>query len=631
MFTISRVSDNRFFDLPDSVEVSMEYNSPFFSEQGSFSLPVTLPDTDTNRQLLGFAHRLDYVSAGSDIAIDTKVEVIVSFRLWQYSATLCLLSYSPAGFECTLLQNESSVWNALHDVTLKEVLKGLYYGTPGSSSRGVSRAQIAFLQSLNNRMLNPQTESVGIPVVHDDFEIFPVYTPKVTLNKPKYDPTNNVWLIEQGTITVDGKTVEGPVGYGMTVFLHLTFVLKKIFEYVGRTLRIEYPSETFAGQTMEDVFSHIVILNQTIDAVVPGAIYYDTLVPDVSVPDFLQSLFAMFGAAIFEPSQKEVTLRFLHTSLSAAPVLLPDAVDFASIQYAEPTQLQVDMQHVRLDADNAVETMQDLLKNYTTVNGQIPCIDTLTFNYYDYLDQLLPDQETYTEGQLLRDRSTGLILVADHTDGGPGFDPGYYAWPVCYDQLSLKPDEGVASRNLSNVLSDTHIASRNPKGDETFDNNLWAPVMPGVKNETTTITQTVTTEDGSTVEDLTQNDTCPLVLCYFSRVRMYNHPTVAALTWITSGSPQWLLNPSTVSKAETQQLDLNASGIMATMHRQYRQLLKEGMHTLTLNVRMTPQQIAEFDFAQPVLYNTRKYLPLRLRTRLSDHDLVEAELQLVAV
>ena len=94
-------NSDQYFDLPEGIQFSVELNSPFFSEQGSLTLPVKLPDTPHNRKLFGHANRLDVVTSGAtDRVITTDLAVIVAVGSWQQHATLSLISYSSEGFEC---------------------------------------------------------------------------------------------------------------------------------------------------------------------------------------------------------------------------------------------------------------------------------------------------------------------------------------------------------------------------------------------------------------------------------------------------------------------------------------------------------------------------------------------------
>lgn len=48
----------RIYALSPDTVIDMERANPFFNEYGEQSLPLSLPDTDGNREALGFARTL---------------------------------------------------------------------------------------------------------------------------------------------------------------------------------------------------------------------------------------------------------------------------------------------------------------------------------------------------------------------------------------------------------------------------------------------------------------------------------------------------------------------------------------------------------------------------------------------
>ena len=82
--------------------------------------------------------------------------------------------------------------------------------------------------------------------------------------------------------------VDVPFGFGITPFLKVSFVIKKIIEHFGYSV----------GESVfeSDVsFKQLVLVNNVADAIVGGVLDYTQLLPTCNVSDFILALQKKFG------------------------------------------------------------------------------------------------------------------------------------------------------------------------------------------------------------------------------------------------------------------------------------------------------------------------------------------------
>lgn len=639
-------SSSKHFDISPDTALSVEYQNPYFQNAGSFSLPLTLPDTYNNRLLLGYANRLDVATQAANGSLTRQIpsqqQVLVVVNSWQQVGTMHLLSYSENGFECTIFFVESAIFEKLKEVTLKDIMHDIVWdSTTGRTTRlnAVPIAPEALVDILEERI----NGTVNISD-NDDWVVFPLMVGNLGIinhvTPGRYNrgvfPQRSIFIIND-KFTVFRKTN----GIGYTAFLRLSTILELVFAYLGKNLTIEYPTQLIDGLSFEDVFKKIVILNSTIDACAPGVLFYQTLVPDMPVLDFLQNMFVMFSAGIFEDPDGTVRMRFMNQLIeNTAPEYLNSFV--SNIQYQNDTYLQIAFNHLRGDSDKDITDISNISPNYLMPDDELK-----TDSDENEADNLIHDQPKIARddamfNELVRIHDRGYIAIKTEA---PGTDE-FYA-EVAKDQLNLIAPPNTDTEDLDNSISDTKLAPvfefikaqdpRIPSGIFTEAYDIYTPWLPELNSETTAIAIRVTTiaADGTetaTVTTIPKLSQQPLVFCYYGQPKAfytYNKNTHQdGFIYSAYATPYYIFD---TNLADHQHLDLTATGMPKTMHQPYQQALHEGMHTITAYAALSTNEVLNFKFHKPILIHSRKYMVRAIKIQFADQPLQQVELTLMAI
>lgn len=647
-------SSGKQFDLPEQIKLSVELQNPYFSRSGSYTLPLSLPDTYNNRSLLGYANRLDVATQDSSGKWSRKInishQVILSQGSWQQIGTLVLLSYSQSGFECSILLGESTIWEKLKDLTLKDVMKGIVWH-PQTGRTTVNKVPISAysISAIVNALEQRIGGTADTDYDNEDFAVFPVFVDgKGIINDVVYTlDTYEAMFHNQNIFYINNRFVlfDRSSGIGFTAFLHLRTVLELIFRYIGRELTIQYPG-TIDGVDFESAFKKIVILNSTIDACAPGLLYYSTLVPDMQVLDFIQNMFAMFSAGFFETSETEVKMCFMTDTINT---YIPNTIDtvISNIDYADDTYLQLAFNHLRGDNDNEVTDISTLDTAYI-IPDEIKSDKDPNQAANNIHDQTLRARQDAQDNELVRLHDRGqLSYVTD----APGISYKFYGI-ACYDQLNMVAPAGTQTENIDNTITDTRLADvfdylgqndiyyagQDKDIHFLFAYDIYTPLLAELNSETTVLRVSATTKDDNgnittTKTEIQQLKGQPLIFCYHGGIKQfYNYikgATPQDSVIISSyGTPYYVFD---TDLAEHTALDLTTQGMPATMHGAYQHALNEGMHTVTCRAQMTMKQVFELDFSKPVIVHTRKYIIQTIRLTVVDKPLQEIELTLKTV
>lgn len=351
--TVTIKSSGIQLDLKTDATLNIETSSPIFANANSMSLPLSLPMTSNNRRALNFPDRLD-MSNPSESTIRELADVIVIVRqgIWQQYATLSILSCSRENIEVTLYFHEASLLSRMDEFTLPQVFAGYYWAAGGVPAVGgnLNSARASLFNALNNDLKT----YLGISDVREgtdyrnfryldwqqmwqqratwlktrEFVVAPVYTEDGWLNKIKCAddlschelvPTTNYLYI--------------------TAFLRLDFILHHLFECFGVTLTIDFNSlsEDDKQCFFEEQWHSVFVLNNTMDALYPGALYYSALVPDVSCKDFLLAVEAQFGCTFIHQPDGNYKMIFTKNKLTTPQAqVLKNHSDFGIAFNASP-------------------------------------------------------------------------------------------------------------------------------------------------------------------------------------------------------------------------------------------------------------------------------------------------------
>ncbi len=336
--TIAIQSSGALLDLPTDVKLNIETSSPIFSTEASMSLPVSLPLTDHNRRVLQFPDRLDiYDNTENAIRTIPDTLVIVTQGSWQQRATLCVSACSETAIEVTLYFKESNIWSKLDDITLPQAMAGLHYGNIPPTASDIATYRQQLFANLTADMddysyiIDEEENDTSQGSTYEDwkdmyedraewfktreFAIAPVYTEDGWLNKLGQNGPPRHYLVPTTSYLY------------ITAFLRLDFVLHHIFEMAGFTLNIDFSGlpDSTPSSFLEEQWHSIFILNNTMDALYPGCMYYSALVPDISCKVFLLAVQAQFGCTFIYQLDGTYKMQFIQgilTDLSKASSIL---------------------------------------------------------------------------------------------------------------------------------------------------------------------------------------------------------------------------------------------------------------------------------------------------------------------
>lgn len=361
---IRRKDNGEVFDLPLDFSLEINNTSPIFNDIGSKSVPATFPRNDHNAIMLGYAHRTDIANKPTN-----EIAVIVSEG-----------SYIREGM---LYLNEASNTESTYSVTIA-FNEGIMYNKMKSMK----------LPSLPNLPIDERTQQemldyVNILLVNDDLSspltIFPVwlkeqgkykaeilpgiegeYTVIPVLNEVDKNTTPKTLKIRTSVKHAEGGQpidVSVPIGYGITPFVRLWYVLELIFSHFGYTIR-ENPFKT------EFQLRRLVILNNTIDTIVENSIKYAQLMPNVTIFELFTSLFVRFGAKIFvDGNTNTVDIVLLRDILASSPDTKLPIAALPDIQYTEPKQLKLSAGKSLEKSNTEADTYEEFLARYNNTIG----------------------------------------------------------------------------------------------------------------------------------------------------------------------------------------------------------------------------------------------------------------------
>ncbi|MDR2764120.1 MAG: hypothetical protein LBB90_03715, partial [Tannerella sp.] len=195
------------------------------------------------------------------------------------------------------------------------------------------------------------------------------------------------WYMNSEEVYIDAMK-----GYGVSPFLKVGKLLEIIFENFG--YRIE--SNPFISHRQ---LKKLVVLNNVMDTILSGTLHYSDLMPDMTVHDFLESLYNKFGLRWFVDSNaKTVRFHFLKD------LLLPSggSIDLNIFKTEEPAISCAPQRQLKLTANREVgksgfgftsetlyDTFEQFLKAYryqfTDLNEEDSWIEGLScvFNTFD--------------------------------------------------------------------------------------------------------------------------------------------------------------------------------------------------------------------------------------------------------
>lgn len=260
---ITNTETGKSYQLFPDTKLSIERTNPFFNEYGEQSVPVSIPDTEYNRNIL---------SQPQSIERREKIKVVeasISSGNFFSKCRQAILSITPGeNIETSFYLNDGSFYSKLENTYIVDV-----FGEETIPEVNSVEEAISFIKSL-------------FKYEHDNYAVFQVEISSSDSGELRFlnaynENTDKLIAEEEQTETIDGKIISLPAGFYLTPFIKANYVLKRIFNYFGYTL-----NDNFFTQTAQ--FNNLVFINNVADAVVTGKIKLAQLLPDVTCKDILE-------------------------------------------------------------------------------------------------------------------------------------------------------------------------------------------------------------------------------------------------------------------------------------------------------------------------------------------------------
>lgn len=343
---ITNLEKGKDFQLEPNAQLEIERTNPFFNDYGELSIPMDLPASPYNCQLLGYPEQFGH--RGKSQPIDVHIQD------GEYSSgcRMALLSAQRnASLSVSFYMNDGSFYSRIQDKRLKDIfgdeqVEGVYT---------VDQA-IEFCRKLRK---NTDDRFACFPVlVTDDSEMSTGANYKC-INGYGNDISPYGFVISEGsscdffgakerTEYVNGNLIRLAKGYYISPFIRANYVLQRVFQFFGYTLQ-----DNFFSQTMP--FQKMVLANNVIDTIVNGYIKLADLVPDVSVGDFINMYRKRFCCEfVADENKRMVSVKLFRDILNAAP-----AADLSSMLVGHPEfsfNQEGDFKRVVLKTDEKVSS-----------------------------------------------------------------------------------------------------------------------------------------------------------------------------------------------------------------------------------------------------------------------------------
>lgn len=348
-------TEGNALDLPSNFSIDIEDSNPIFNDQGSQSIPATVPATRRNIRLLDAPHRLDTGRDPNNPIRKADVTEGAYIRRGTLNVTEASLK---DGITFNIGFDNSEIYSRLSTLKLKDLSDLPVMEAPEGQGEPV--------QNLMDKLYKIYSSP---DIYTDDFAVFPLVLSNETKDSNSSQiyweimnvPTNGR-LFQPTTIKrlIDGEAtdVTVPEGYMVSPFLRVWRVLELIFQDQG------YDIET--NPFKEDAeLARLVVLNNSVDAICRAEINYADLLPDCTCEEFLTALWVRFGLVYnIDTSSEMVTLRLIRDIVSDCRVSALDSyvAGKEKITFEERQYIKLSAQTSIEGAEPSTERFEDFVK-----------------------------------------------------------------------------------------------------------------------------------------------------------------------------------------------------------------------------------------------------------------------------
>jgi hypothetical protein len=314
------ISNGIDFDLPTGFAAELSRYNVLLSDAGEQTAPITLPGTPKNLKLVGYSDRMDNVYKPL-----TDLDVTVIDGLFHRQCNLGIHTANAVdGISCTIYLGTGEFYSKVGNTRLNwlgwpvwkspsfdtqtlaqnvqyliNILKAEYNTATTTSIFGIRPVVTTqeYTWIMNVKLPNGSAPDKEVPglLVLNGFEKNQV---ELDLNGSEYierfeGEFNQRMLINEATVPLT-------LGYGMTPFLKLRYVLEFILGEFGYTFDMSDLTDlspNFRDKTL--------LINNVADAIYSGILNIKQLVPDVTIKEFLIEIEKYYnGKFVFDYTTK---------------------------------------------------------------------------------------------------------------------------------------------------------------------------------------------------------------------------------------------------------------------------------------------------------------------------------------
>lgn len=356
-------------DLPSDLSVELSRTNPFLTNEGSQSIPFTIPASSGNLVKLGFPERLRPTTRP-----ETKRPAILLDGSAWIKGTLYIESVNmKEGITCTFYTNEGRLYEQLKKYTLQT----LPFDKIGTEGQSVDSLISGFESEINGT----QTESEMYAFCGCGTDL--VFNLDKS-NESNYDLILNEIQYKSGSTSVEfiGKTsrkyfngtgdsakeITVPAGYGISPFMKVSYILNKMFSSLGYDTNLYQ----FASNAS---FNRLVVLNNVLDSCVKGGgISPSSLLPDMDCEEFISAFRKKFGMEFIE-NNNTIEMRSWEDVLKLSP-------DYEIRSIEEPTISYEDAKGIYMSLNNLTDG--NLMDYYTITHNPPEGMDKEEISFSDY-------------------------------------------------------------------------------------------------------------------------------------------------------------------------------------------------------------------------------------------------------
>lgn len=361
---ITSIEHGKQYHLQQNQIVEMERTNLFFNEYAELSLPIDLPNSPWNRNLLGFpdlVNRTDKIPA--------SIPVSVSDNDFFSTGKLSVLSAKGKDvITASLYLNEGSFYASIDKTLLSTVFENEYVSDVNTVEEGIDfcRSLISgenpffvIFPVLINSQYNSEANNYTV-INRFGKEIDGVWNDMIT---GAY--TGDFYNIVERTESENEKTYVIPKGCYITPFIRVNYVLKRIAEYFGYTLTENFFTKTYP-------FTNMAILNNTADTLLEGRIKITDLLPSCTIAEFIDVIRKKFCCDFFcDESKKEIHIKLFNEVIEEKP-----QADLSCLLCGHYEMNYPDYKQIKIESSNSLsddETVKsvDNIKELMNSYGQI--------------------------------------------------------------------------------------------------------------------------------------------------------------------------------------------------------------------------------------------------------------------